>query len=182
MKKKIVVSAVAVGLIAMMGFGSLAYFNASGEAVNTITTGDVDITVNEYQDEDGTPWQDQDNVTPGAEITKIAEVENTGSNDVYVRVSVEEAFSKVGLDPDLADVDFNTKDWTYSDGYYYYNSVLGAGETTEPLFTTVTFSTEMDNDYADVEYKLTVKAQAVQSDNNGDSAQTAEGWPEVMGD
>lgn len=58
-------------------------------------------------------------------------------------------------------------DWTYLDGYYYYNRALAPGETTVPLFTTVTFAPEMGNEYQNSTAYVEVKVGAVQADNNG---------------
>ena len=120
---------------------------------------------------------------PGAEISKIAMVENTGSNSVYVRVSVETVIEFAQETDEIADLslvalDFNTEDWTYSDGYYYYSRILNAGEVSEPLFTTVAFAPSMGNIYQNSTASVNLIAQATQSANNGANALEASGWPE----
>ena len=81
------------------------------------------------------------------------------------------------MESDPVSLNFNDTDWTYSDGYYYYNRPLEPGKTTEPLFTTVTFDPLMGNEYQNATAHVKVIAYAVQSANNGDSPQAAKGWP-----
>lgn len=58
-------------------------------------------------------------------------------------------------------------EWTLIDGYYYYNSIVGAGKTTEPLFEKVKVSEKLPNTYIGSKYNLTPEMQAVQE--NGDA-------------
>lgn len=77
-------------------------------------------------------------------------------------------------------MDFNDTDWTAGeDGYYYYNEILAPGEVTEPLFTTVSFDTGMNNLYQNSTAAVDVAAYGVQADNNGDTVQEAQGWPDA---
>ena len=181
MKRKILILSVLVICVAILAAGSLAYFTADTKAHNVITSGGVDITLNEWANEDRTePFEDRTGVMPGAEVTKIVEVENTGSGSAWVRVQVvldvydEE---EKALDPRYVSLDFNDTDWTYFEGYYYYNRALAPGETTEPLFTTVSFDAQMGNEYQNSTAYVEVHAGAVQSANNGTDALSATGWP-----
>ena len=75
-------------------------------------------------------------------------------------------------------MNLNTEDWTLGeDGYLYYNEALKPDEVTAPIFTTVTFSKKMGNEYRDVKVNVDVAAEAVQTANNGTSAMDAQGWP-----
>ena len=79
----------------------------------------------------------------------------------------------------LVELDLIEKYWERGeDGFYYYREPVAPDEETEPLFTTVTFSTEMGIEYQNVKVKIDLDAQAVQSRNNGESALEATGWPE----
>ena len=122
-------------------------------------------------------------MTPGLEVTKIVEVENTGASSAWIRVLLEmtvtAADGETELSADPVELDYNTEKWTLGDdGYWYYNEALEPDDTTEPLFTTVTFAAEMGNEYQESTCVIDITAQAVQSANNGDSAQEAVGWPE----
>ena len=181
MKKKLLIVSVLMICIAAFGAGTLAFFTAEDKAHNVITTGGVDIAVQEWADEDRTtPFEELDGVMPNATVTKIAEVKNTGESDAWIRVKIEKNIKLQGEgtpDVDLLELKLNTADWTEKDGYYYYNKVLKSGETTEPVFTDVTFDAEMGNEYQNATATVDVSAQAVQAANNGDTVMDAQGWP-----
>ena len=78
MKKwKIVALCTVLACLSIVASGTLAYFTAQETAHNVITSGGVDIQLNEFSErgnEELVPWQDVDGVMPGAEISKIAVV------------------------------------------------------------------------------------------------------------
>lgn len=181
MKRKVLILSVFAILIAILAANTLAYFTADTKAHNVITTGGVDIELKEWANEDRTEkFEDKTGVLPGAEVTKIVEIENTGTGPVWVRVQVIlDVYNKEGkgLDTKYVTLDFNETDWTYVGGYYYYNYPLDPGETTEPLFTTVSFDPKMGNEYQSSTAYVEVKAGAVQTANNGTDVFSATGWP-----
>ena len=142
MKRKLLIVSVLAILVAVTAAGTLAYFTDTGTAHNVITTGNVDIELNEWADEARTqPFKDKTGVMPGMEVTKIVEVKNTGTGAAFVRLRVEtevHSAEKQEMDPKHVRLDFNQTDWLYQDGYYYYARSLQPGETTVPLFTAVT--------------------------------------------
>ena len=181
MKKRILtLSLLAVCLSLIIG-GTLAYYTSSEIARNVITSGNIKIELIET-DAEGKPFEDVSGVMPGAEVDKIVTVKNTADNACWVRISVEKEIllskEKSGT-PDLSllKIDFNTVDWTEKDGYFYYNERLNPGETTKPLFTTVSFDIAMDNLYMNSTAAVSVYAQAVQHANNGSKVLEANGWP-----
>ena len=184
MKKRLFVAALACICITALAGGTLAYYTAENTAHNVITTGGIDIAVQEWADAEKTvpfPEDGVEDVMPGTEVTKIVEVKNTGSNDAYVRVKVDKSITLAGEgapDLDLLLLDMNETDWTAGeDGYYYYNVPVKPGQVTSPLFTTVTFDTGMNNLYQNSSAEVDVTAYAVQADNNGDTVLEAQGWP-----
>lgn len=182
MKRKILILSVLAILIAILAAGSLAYYTADTKAHNVITTGDVAIRLNEWADEARTEkFESPVGVMPGTEVTKIVEVENTGTGTAWVRVQVVlDVYAEGGkeqLPPDPVTLDINDTDWTYQDDYYYYNKPLAPGETTEPLFTSVAFDDQMGNEYQNSTAHVDVNAYAVQSANNGEDVLSANGWP-----
>ena len=185
MKKwKIIALSTVLACLAIVASGTLAYFTAQETAHNVITSGGIDIALIEKADTGNglADFENVDGVMPGAELSKIVTVQNTGASDAWVRVSVTKSItlaSGVQGTPDLSLVvlDINNKDWTEQDGFYYYNSALKPGETTKPLFTTVTFAPQMGNEYQGSTANIDVQADAVQVANNGTSALTATGWP-----
>ena len=121
-------------------------------------------------------------VMPGDKVGKKVTAENTGDADMFVRVILENKITpaegiKAELNFDYITLDLNTTDWTEKDGAYYYNKTLLPGETTVPLFTTVSFSEALPDEYQGCTANIIVTLQAVQAKNNGESALTASGWP-----
>ena len=181
MKKKLLILSLAAICLAITAIGTLAYFTSEGTAHNVITTGGVEITVQEWADEGKTkPFEDLTGVMPNTTVTKIAEVKNTGASDAWVRVKVEKNIKLQGEgtpDTGLVELVLNTTDWTEKDGYFYYTKVLKPGEVTAPIFTAVTFKPDMGNEYQNATATVDVTAQAVQTANNGATVMDAQGWP-----
>lgn len=180
-KAKLFTIAILAITVATLASTTLAYFTAENTAHNVITTSGVEIEIQEWADKDKTKkFEDLSGVMPGATETKIAEVKNTGGAPAWIRVKIEKRIALNGegeVDLDLVKLDIDTTNWTEKDGWYYYNKKLPANEVTTPIFTTVTFDTTMGNEYQNSKATVTVYAQAVQSDNNGDTVLTAQGWP-----
>lgn len=112
-KKKVVVVSLAISLIAILSFGTLAWFNATNEVTNKFYVADsenpdekpefsIDVTENKtdaegenYVDEDNDGVYDitdegntYENVVPGDVLKKNPVVTNTGKYDQWVRVSI----------------------------------------------------------------------------------------------
>lgn len=185
MKKKIAAVVVLVALAVMSISGTMAYFTADNIATNVITSGNIKIDLVEMEktsDGELVPFENKDGVMPGDQISKIVTVKNTGDNPAYIRVAVSQIVTLAngqisGEGNAHIKCDFNTTDWTYKDGYYYYNEALAAGAETEPLFTTVAFSAAMGNVFQNCTAKIDVSAFAVQVKNNGANVFEAAGWP-----
>lgn len=154
---------VAILLVVVVAIGTTyAYLYSSNTKVNTFGIGE---NVSQITEDFEKPTAEQ--MVPGGKVTKDVRVTNTGMPSytrVYVAITssdFEETFS----------IDWNTADWTKgSDGYWYYNKVVGKGETTEPLMTTVTFNdkiTDFKNEVKNTEgisvYEETVQAQGFSS-------------------
>ena len=132
---------------------------------------------------------------PGAEISKIVIVRNTGASDAWVRIKVDKTIELAdGVegtpDPSLMKLYNNNGDsewieqagyegrfWIEHDGYYYYKNPLAPRDETPALFTTVLFDPTMGNEYQNCTAHIEVKADAVQVANNGDTVMDAKGWP-----
>lgn len=185
MKKRMLTAALALCCLAVLATGTLAYFTAEETAQNVITMGALKMDLVELNEE-GEPWTDVEDIVPGMEVTKEAFVKNTGTVDFYTRVKIEKRFVPAQgdelpkLNTGLVELNINKASWDLGDDdFYYYKESVKPGEETEPLFTTVTFSTKMGNEYQNVKVIIDLDAQAVQSRNNGESALKATGWPET---
>lgn len=186
MKKRIFVCALIAICLAVASYGTVAFFTHEETATNVITMGNVKIELQELalpsDGKDAVPFRDVIDVLPGTDVSKIVQVKNVGAKPAWIRISVDSVINLAeGIqgtaDPALITYDFNTSHWTEKDGYFYYNQALAPGETTVPLFTEVQFSPAMGNLYQQSTASVIVTAQATQTQNNGDSALTAAGWP-----
>ncbi len=183
MKKKLFALSVMAMLIAICSFGTAAFYTAQDIAHNVITMGNVRITIYEWADEEKTiSFSNVDGVLPGSSVTKIAEIKNIGKSDAWVRVRIEKNITLEtgsGGDSDMISVNINDSYWIDgNDGYYYYNKKLSEEEISEPIFTKVDFSKDMDNAYVGAVCSVEVFAEAVQTANNGDDVLSVAGWPE----
>lgn len=182
MKRKLLILSVLTICLATLAAGTITFFTAEGKAHNVITTGGVEIAVQEWADEaKTTPFEDLTGVMPNTTVTKIAEIKNTGASDAWVRVKVDKniVLKAEGVTPDtsLVELTRNTADWTEKGGYYYYTKPLKPGEVTAPVFTAVAFKADMGNEYQNATATVDVFAQAVQTANNGATVMDAQGWP-----
>lgn len=190
MKKKLLILAFLIICATTVATGTLAYFTAEDQAHNVITSGKVDIELVEKKiNEDGTEeaFEDLIGIMPGTSVSKVVQVTNTGDAAAYIRIAVDKKIILASGNDDEVDMSLisinynigsNEDQWTYKEGYYYYNSPLEAGNTTKPLFTEVKFDKTMGNMYQEATTEIDVKAYATQVANNGDSALEANGWPE----
>ena len=186
MKRKILLVSALVICMAVSITGTLAYYQAETQAHNVITTGSVDIRLQGWADEEKTvPFKNPDGIMPGTSVTKIAEVKNTGKSDAWVRVRINTTVTRkisdnesVLLDASGIGLNLNETSWVKNGDSYYYQKALAPGETTEPLLRSVSFNQTMGNDYAGVQVDVCLKAEAVQSANNGQTVFEAAGWPD----
>lgn len=185
-KRRIVACSILIACLSMGAYGSIAYFTADATATNVITAGNVKINLKETAIPEGggdpVPFEDKTGVMPGAQISKIVQVANTGDQPAYIRIKVDKSITLangVTGEPDLSLVscNMNLDAWDEKDGYYYYKEQLPAGETTKPLFTEVAFDTTMGNMYQDSKAEIKVYAQATQVAHNGATVMEALGWP-----
>ena len=187
MRKKLIAGAVVAICLSLLAYSTSAYFTTEKTATNVITSGNIDIQLQETAMQNGEEvlfeqYQEKINVMPSQTVSKIVRVKNNGANAAYVRISISKSIElakDVQGEPDvsLLELDFDSENWTAKGGYYYYNTPLEPGDTTEALFNSVTFSPSMGNMYQNSTAIIEVKAQATQVKNNGASVFEAAGWP-----
>lgn len=187
-KKKLFAMMALVIVLAILGTGTLAYFTTRALVHNVITTGGVNIELEETMLNDKgqeIPFVDQTGAMPGQEISKIVRVTNKDA-EAWIRIQVVETIDKKADSENVIRINYNLgtapTQWTEKDGWYYYNKPLANGETTEPLFKGVTLAgREMDNKYQNKDIVVSVSAQAVQAANNaipdGGNVTDVKGWP-----
>jgi predicted ribosomally synthesized peptide with SipW-like signal peptide len=178
-KSKLVTIAILLLLLSIAGTGTLAYFTDSTTAHNEITTGNINIAINQVSTKNLA-------VMPGMAVARPIVVTNdTASGEAWVRVQIKKQIVKADNsigDDALIVMQYNNQNkcndhWKYKDGYYYYNEALEKSETTAPLFDEIVFSPTMGNDYQNSTAAVTIYVQAVQTANNGKTVWEAAGWP-----
>ena len=152
-KKKMILLLLFVNVLLISGISISAYYYDKAMNQNSFTVGYNEIQVIEK-------FTPPSELKPGVVFTKKPMVKNTGSVPCYVRMFAEATNSKTGQ---YMSYDFNTTEWSSKkvDGYYYYNTILQPGDTTEPLFTKVTVA----DDAVDLDdFDIIIYAESVQSE------------------
>ena len=196
MKRRLLITAVAVLVLSLAAYGTLAYLTGSTTAHNVITSGSVKIELLDKTDKGGEIGKvdfpsEGLKVMPGTTASKEVSVKNL-SSECWVRVKLvkeinlanEAQLSSNAADPVSLEPNLGTSEdrWTLgNDGYYYYNSPLAKNAETSKLFTTVTFDPGMGNEYQNAKLTIQVYAEAVQTANNpipdGGNVTQVAGWP-----
>ena len=182
-KLKIMLIALAAAALTLISQESLAYYTTVGTATNVVTSGKIQMVIHEKTDSGEAFPTNGVYITPGDVVSKQVTVENICTHPFYLRVkmvygvdsqelSAEECF-KLNIDPE--------KWLLHTDGWYYYTGIVEPGETTPHVFSHVEIvGSKVDNRYLGKTLKLTVQAQAVQSEHNpiqDGKTYTASGWP-----
>lgn len=181
MKKKLFAAALLLLLLSIVGYGTYAYTTVEGTATNVITSGGVSIALVEVRDNgEKFPEAGVHGVVPGTTESKIVSVVNDGHDPAWIRVKVDVEIDLAGAgtpDTSLVTMNYNTTDWEYRDGYWYYLKSVAPTVETAKLFTQVTFAPEMDNTYQGSVARVIVSAYATQVAHNGATVWEAKGWP-----
>ena len=161
--------------------GAIASFSAKSSTINGLSIASVRGEIDEQYEQGQT-------VFPGATVSKVVNVKNTGTVDCIVRVRIDKSWGEndpggiFTVDPSLPTdnihLNVDTYLWQYdnTDGYYYYLGVLAPGETTaEPLLRSFGLDAVSDNEYQSRQAHIDVHMECVQADGGGASA-----WGKTM--
>ena len=131
-----------------------AYLMHYAAAANNFVVGSQVSSVDET-------WAPPGRLEKDKTYTKAARVANTGTVACYVRVLAEIADQAMS---DSVSIAWNSSHWTskQADGYYYYKTVLPPGEKTEPLFTSIHATDDLD-EFELIVYEETVQAAGSES-------------------
>ncbi len=189
-KRKLLTLGLFLLMFAILAYGTYAYYTTDKIATNVITAGNIDITLVQEQVVGDTvynvPFVDVAEFLPGEALSRVTSVVNSGDYDSYIRVALDFLlYSENGFAISTASneienpvtVDVNDVDWTYANGFYYYNNPVAPGEATKPLFTTVSFNANAGKTFENSTVYLDIDAYATQVVNNGTNVFEAEGWP-----
>lgn len=199
--KKPLIALLLVAILGTVGV-TFAYFTSEDTFKNIFNTKPYIMEVTDT-------FESPTNWTPGTTTEKKIIATNKGDVDAAVRISYEESWTdasgntlalKDEEDRSAAIINFSDtlKDnWTISiengKEYYYYNTIVKKGESTETLIESITFNKDVtisseDNcvtegnkticttttsGYAGGTYTLTIKVETVQSDQYKEAWNTA---------
>lgn len=157
----------ATGLLALTVVGcTWAYFTSTSHIDNRLSTKAYGNTITEK-------FTPRDDWQPGQTVEKVFAVKNTGDSTLVVRVKMEESWVRSGtnlntlssvtdkaeiftpkqpsaVDGSVANDDtvvakeLDTTDWVFHDGYWYYKSLLTAGNETPALLNSITLDKNAD--------------------------------------
>ena len=177
--KLLLISLVAI-LLTVLTQPTLAYYTTIGKATNVVTSGDIQLKIHE-KTADGSDFPAEGvYIIPGDIVSKQVSIENVCGHPFYLRVKLVSGSNNEALSADdCLKMDIDTVNWTYLDGYYYFNRILQPGEMTPTLFTQVEIvGSKVDQSHIGSTLSLTVNAYAVQSENNpAKHPWEASGWP-----
>ena len=158
----------------------MAYFTTTGTVTNVVTSGSIRLQIHQ-KTADGSDFPTEGvYVIPGDIVSRRVSVENICDHPFYLRVKLVNGSTNDSLSPeDCLKLDIDLQNWTYRDGYYYFNQILQPGESTSDLFTQVEIvGGKVDQTHIGSALRLTVNAYAVQSENNpAEHPWDASGWP-----
>ena len=179
-KGRLLLIALAAILMTVLTQPTLAYYTTIGRATNVVTSGSIRLQIHE-KTAGGEDFPTEGvYVIPGDIVSKQVSVENVCDHPFYLRIRLVSSTTNEALLPeDAMKLDIDTVNWTYLDGFYYYNQILQPGQTTPTLFTQVEIiGSQVDRSHIGSTLSLTVDAYAVQSENNpADHPWDAAGWP-----
>lgn len=181
-KIRIFVVALVATFLTFMSQTTLAYYSTVGVATNVVTSGNIQFIIHEMTDQ-GTKFPEEGvYIIPGDIVSKEVTIENDCEHPFYLRVKIIYGVNSQELSTeDCFKLNINSEDWILHDGWYYFKTEVNPGETTPHVFSHVEIvGSKVDSSYIGKTLTLTVKAQAVQSENNpiiDGNTYTAFGWP-----
>ncbi len=126
-----------------------------------ISTGAVDIKIEEYNGNTQPFDEDGSYVMPGDEIVLIPRVNNLGI-DCYLRAKIEYTINGETF-PEMDYIEGNYSSWTKKDNYYYYDSIF-TRDSYINLFNKVTIP-NLSSAYNGKKVVVHILVEAVQSKN-----------------
>ena len=183
LKLRLVVLSLVAIMVTFFTQGTLAYYSTVGKATNVITSGDIKLAIHEKTETGEDFPTDGVYIIPGDIVGKKVTIENVCEHPFYLRVKIVYGIDSQELSAeDCFKLNLNEENWKLHDGWYYYNGIVTPGQTTPYVFSKVEMvGNKIDNSYIGKTLSLTVKAQAVQSENNplneGEPIHSITGWP-----
>ena len=167
-KLKVMLIALAAAVLTLISQESLAYYTTVGIATNVVTSGKIQLIIHEKTDSGADFPTEGVYITPGDIVSKRVSIENDCEHPFYLRVKVVYGIDSQELSAeDCFKLNIDETNWQLHEGWYYYADIVEPGQTTPEVFSYVEIvGSKVDNRYLGKTLKLTVMAQAVQSEHN----------------
>ena len=181
-KLRIFVVALVATIMAFFSQSTLAFYSTVGTATNVVTSGNIQFIIHEMTDQGKEFPKEGVYIVPGDIVSKKVSIESDCEHPFYLRVKMVYGVNSQTLSAeDCFKLNINDEHWELHDGWYYYKGSVEPGKTTPDVFSHVEIvGSKVDNSYLGKTLTLTVKAQAVQSENNpitDGNTFTSSGWP-----
>ena len=179
MKKYICRAAGVLGiLLIFLGIsGAYAVFSDSVTVKNHIATGDINISLKEYQKKNGKEifYRNPIEVLPGDFISKIPRITNQGMPCwIRTKISFQNNLEmKDGFGE--KNIEGISRDWKKKGEYYYYTKPLKKGESVD-FFTGVSVPFFWTEDYSGQKLRIGIQADAIQVANFHPDFQEMSPW------
>jgi len=188
MNKKVIMIILLITVICLFLITTtIAFITRSTTANNIITFGSIKMQIIQTTLDSNNEEKDVDNneilnIIHNPTISRIVKVKNLGKHDFFVRISLD----MIAFNPnneeykvnDCLSYNFNTEDWIYEDGWYYYKKIVKQGEITNNLITQINFDVnKITKEHTRGNFKFNIKAEAVQAKNNAQNVLEVVGWP-----
>lgn len=176
-RKKLIAFLMATCIISATSASVYAAFADSVAVENHISTGIVDIDLQEYQEgENGREvYEDYKVIFPGDHISKIPVITNEGE-PCWIRVKLAYGNTSQSLegfsDKNITGI---SEDWKKIGEYYYYKNILGKEESVD-IFTGVSIPAEWTEEHADQGLAIGIVAEAIQAANYKPDFESMSPW------
>ncbi|MBW6467740.1 MAG: hypothetical protein K0B85_01055 [Coriobacteriia bacterium] len=148
---------------------TLAFFTDEGSAENFITARSHNVALVDLFDKGQF-------TLPGDTVPKVVYMRNTGGAKAVIRMRLTPSWdpAQAGeyvLDPAVVTVHLGetvASDWTFYDGWYYYNHILEPGDATGHLVEAIELGVVANDahaaDYSGASYTLDVEGESLRAD------------------
>lgn len=154
----LMLSLVCLMYVSSISISSYSYLQDIESTANGYTVGTADCTIVDSLTKPSA-------YTKGTVINNTVSVKNSGSVPCYIRIYVSPSYSvdsftfNMQSDSSLT----GSAKWYKSGDWYYYKSIVNAGETTSALYTRITLNTDMSSWSSD-NMQIIKYAECIQSD------------------
>ncbi len=165
-KTNVFLTVLAFCLFAFGAGKTYSYFEGSTAVTSHISTGNVNISIQEYAVRNGkrVSYCNPQTILPGDMISKIPCITNK-AQPCWIRAKISYASRSPGLEGfSEENLSGFPEEWVKRGDYFYYTKVLATGKSAD-LFGQVSVPEEWDNSHIGQELTLSIRADAIQAEN-----------------